>query len=193
MAAGTPAGLEKKAVEEGRIILYSDECGVYLLPFVQTTWAPKGQTPQICEQYSYDHLSIMAALSPTGNLVYWCRKASFNGVAVADFLAWSADCYRRSRLIFIWDGATIHHGVPVRSFLTECPGKIHLEKLPAYSPELNPVELLWAYLKKKMANQVFLNLKELQRAVEMELQKIKKNRTLIRSFFKKPSVAFFLC
>lgn len=192
MAAGTPARLEKKAAAEGRVILYSDECGVYLLPFLRTTWAPKGQTPQLCEHYSYDHLSIIAALSPAGNLVYWCRKASFNGVAVADFLAWSADCYRNSRLLLIWDGASIHAGAPVRRFLTECPGKIHLEKLPAYSPELNPVELLWAYLKKKMANQVFLNLKELQAAVEIELQIIKKNRKLIRSFFKKQSVAFFL-
>lgn len=171
--------------------MYSDECGAYLLPFVRATWAPKGSTPCLREQYGYEHLSIIGGISCAGNLVYWCRKCSFDGVATADFLAFLSDCYRKHRLLVIWDGAKIHQSQPVKDFLAEKPGIVHLERLPPYSPELNPVELLWAYLKGKMANRVFLNLDELHHAVTLELETIKKNKKLIRSFFNKKEIGFF--
>lgn len=172
-------------------MMYSDECGVYLLPFVRATWAPKGKTPCLREQCGYDHLSIIGGISPHGNLIYWCRKCSFDGNATADFLAFLSYCYRKHRLLVIWDGAKIHQSEAVKSFLADKPGNIHLERLPAYSPELNPIELVWAYLKNILANRVFLNIDELYQAVSFELETIKNNRKLIQSFFKKTEVGFF--
>jgi len=103
-------------------------------------------------------------------------------------------CYhnRKYNLSLIWDGAKIHAGKPVKQFLTDNPGRIQLYRLPAYSPELNACELLWAYLKDRLANRVFLNLDELYDAVCEELELIKNNRNLIRSFFRHKDVAFFL-
>ncbi|MEO6039803.1 MAG: IS630 family transposase [Saprospiraceae bacterium] len=174
------------------MILYSDECGVYLLPFVQTTWAAKGKTPSLWEHCGYEHLSIIGAISPAGNLVFWCRRCSFDGQATADFLAWTgAHFYRKHKIILIWDGAKIHNSAPVKEYLIHHPGKIHLERLPAYSPELNPMELMWAYLKKSMSNQIFLNLDQLEEAVCEELTKIKNNRKLVQSFFRKKEIGFF--
>ncbi|WP_093824243.1 transposase [Spirosoma endophyticum] len=34
----------------------------------------------------------------------------------------------------------------VKAFLKNRSGRIHLERLPAYSPQLNPVELVWSQL-----------------------------------------------
>lgn len=147
--------------------------------------------PCLCEQYSYEHLSIIGGISSAGNLVYWCRKCSFDGTATTNFLAFLSDCYRRHRLLVIWDGVKIHHSRPVKDFLVEKPGNIHLERLPPYSSELNPIELLWAYLKGKMANRVFLNLDQLHQAVSLELETIKKDRKLIRAFFNKNEIGFF--
>jgi transposase len=171
-------------------VLFSDECGVYLLPMVRQTWAPKGNSPVLREHCGYEHLSIAGAISSCGNLVFWCRKSSFKGFECAAFLEYVADCYRKNKLTLIWDGAAIHKSLPVKEFLAEKPGKIRLEQLPAYSPELNPIELLWAYLKKKMANHIFLNLDQLYQAICEELNHIKNNRKLIQSFFKKKSVGW---
>ncbi len=51
-----------------------------------------------------------------------------------------------------------------------------------YSPELNPIEQLWGYLKKKLTNKSFKDTSELKKAVLEELEKIKKNKKLIISF-----------
>ena len=171
-------------------MLFADECGVYLLPMVRQTWAPRGETPVLYEHCGYEHLSIAAAISSAGNIVFWCRKSSFKGFECAVFLDYVATCYRNHGLILIWGGATIHKSKEVKEFLAEKPGKIQLELLPGYSPELNPIELLWAYLKKKMANEVFLNLDQLYEAVCYELSQIKKNKSLIRALFKKKSIGW---
>ena len=51
------------------------------------------------------------------------------------------------RLLVVWDGATIHRSRLVRDFVREQKGHLWLESLPAYAPELNPVEYLWSHWK----------------------------------------------
>lgn len=44
------------------------------------------------------------------------------------------------KLLVIWDGAPIHRAQPLKDFLRTPTGRrVHLEVLPAYAPELNPV------------------------------------------------------
>ncbi|GAB2530356.1 transposase [Spirosoma aerophilum] len=91
----------------------------------------------------------------------------------------------------IWDGASIHNSEAVKTFLRERPGRVHLERLPGYSPELNPVELVWNQLKQRLKNQVFLTLNELTIAVLKQNILLEKDRKLIQAFFHKEEVAFF--
>ena len=59
-----------------------------------------------------------------------------------------------------------------------------MANIPPYSPELNPIEQLWAYLKKKLTNQFFKTTRALKIAVVKELDKIRKDKKLIQSFFR---------
>ena len=45
-----------------------DESAFYLLPGVVTTWAPTGATPVLRGKLSRDHLSVISAISPEGQL-----------------------------------------------------------------------------------------------------------------------------
>ena len=54
---------EKRALKEGRTIVFADQSGFYLLPAVVRTYAPIGQTPVLHEQLSRDHLSVMSAIT----------------------------------------------------------------------------------------------------------------------------------
>lgn len=51
------------------------------------------------------------------------------------------------KLLVIWDGLKSHRGRLVWDFVRQQRGTIWLEFLPAYAPELNPVEYLWAHWK----------------------------------------------
>lgn len=97
------------------------------------------------------------------------------------------------KFVIVWDGATIHKNKEIKELLTQNPGVFHLEQLPGYSPELNPIELLWAYLKGvKLKNHVFLNLIELEKSVIKALHEIADEPELIISFFKKKSAGDIL-
>ena len=63
----------------------------------------------------------------------------------------------------IWDGAKTHRSHAVRDYVDSLVGHIQIAFLPPYAPDLNPVEYLWAWLKRHaMANYCPDNLSALQ-------------------------------
>jgi transposase len=99
----------------------------------------------------------------------------------------------QERFAVVWDGASIHRSKEIKDLLRRKPSVFHLEQLPGYSPELNPIELLWAYLKHvKLKNHLFFNLEELETALVKALNEIASDPELIRSFFTKSSVGNIL-
>ncbi|WP_247236095.1 transposase, partial [Telluribacter sp. SYSU D00476] len=71
------------------------------------------------------------------------------------------------------------------------PGRVHLERLPGYSPELNPAELVWNHLKRGLKNRVFLSLEDLVNTVLDQINLLEEDPALIQVFFRKKEVAFF--
>ena len=53
--------------------------------------------------------------------------------------------HMQRRLFIVWDRLPAHRSALVREFLGYSDGYIETEYLPAYAPELNPVEDLWGY------------------------------------------------
>lgn len=168
-----------------------DESACYLLPLLAHSWAPRGQTPVLVEQAGRDHLSLIAAIAPNGRIYVAGQDQAFTGEDIVWFLTKLCSRYRKRDLLVIWDGASIHSGEAVKAFLRERPGRVHLERLPGYSPELNPTELVWNQLKQRLKNQVFLTLDELTVAVLEQINLLEKDRKLIQVFFHKKEVAFF--
>jgi transposase len=155
------------------------------------TWAPCGQTPVLVEQAGRSHLSLIAAIAPNGRLYLAGQDQPFSSEDIVWFLSKLCSRYRKRDLLVIWDGAAIHRSQVVKAFLSRKPGRVHLERLPAYSPELNPVELLWSNLKGSLKNQVFTTLEQLQVAVLDQLKRLHADPRLVTSFFRKKEVAFF--
>lgn len=155
------------------------------------TWAPRGQTPILLDQAGRDHLSLIAAIAPNGRIYIAGQDQSFTGEGIVWFLSKLCTRYRKCNLLVIWDGASIHRSEAVKSFLRERPGRVHLESLPAYSPELNPTELVWNQIKQGLKNRVFLSLQELTQAVLEQINNLEKDRRLVQAFFHKKEIGFF--
>jgi transposase len=139
---------QKKAIAEGRTVVFADQSGFYLLPGKVRTYAPVGQTPVIRAPLSRDHLSAMGGITPEGKLYLMVQERAYRGVDVVGFLkhlAW----HITGKLLVLWDGAPIHRSRVVKEYLSHgAAQRIHLEQFPGYAPELNPAEGIWSYLKR---------------------------------------------
>ena len=133
---------------ENRTILFVDEAGFYLVPFVARTYAPRGQTPVLRAPLSRDHLSAISAITPAGRLFTHLQESAYRGPTVGAFLRQLLRQVR-GKLLVIWDGAPIHRCQAVKDFLAAgAAPRLHLERLPAYAPECNPDEGVWNLLKR---------------------------------------------
>jgi DDE superfamily endonuclease len=134
---------QQGAQEQEQRLFFIDESGFYPLPSVVRTYAPVGQTPIVREWWTRDHLSAISALSPEGTWYFHCQDHAINSDDVVAFLEHLLREVPGS-MVVIWDGAPIHRSHTIQEFLANgAAQRLHLERLPAYAPELNPGEGLW--------------------------------------------------
>jgi transposase len=176
--------LRRRARRERREPVFVDESGVYLLPGVVKTYAPKGETPVLHEWQTRDHLSVMGAVTPGGKIYTMVRPESLNGMHVIEFL-FHLGRTAGDRLLLIWDGSPIHRRAEVGEFLAQVGRAIHLEVLPTYAPDLNPVEWMWSHLKQvELRNLAGLNLEMLHMELHLALGCLRQKSYLVESFFE---------
>lgn len=164
-----------KAQVEGRTVVFVDEAGFYPLPFVTRTYAPCGQTPLLRAPLSYDHLSVISAVTPDGRLFARVQDRAFRGPAVVGFLR---HLLRQipGKLLIVWDGASIHRCRPIKDFLAAgAATRLHLARLPAYAPDLNPDEGVWNHLKRvELKNRCCQDLDELRWELGLALRRLRR-------------------
>ena len=89
------------------------------------------------------------------------------------------------RLWIVWDGLRQHRSRMVREFVAVQDGRLRLEFLPAYAPELNPTEYIWGHLKHpEMSNLCPKNLWELGSFARRALRRMRRRPTLVHAFWK---------
>jgi transposase len=176
--------LRRRARRERRVLVFEDESGFYLLPGVVKTYAPEGLTPVLREKQTRDHLSVMGAMTPSGDVYTLARQESINGLDCIEFLLHLLRV-AGDRLLVIWDGAPIHRRVQVNEFVEGTRGRVWLEALPGYAPDLNPWdEGGWHHLKDvEMRNLVCRDLEELHQELYLAVGRLRQKPHLVRSFF----------
>ena len=96
----------------------------------------------------------------------------------------------RGRVIVVWDGGSNHKGPLIREFCA-CQPRLHLERLPAYAPDLNPVEFVWSHLKHgRMANFVPESLSHLNQTVCSHLQNVGQTPGLLKALWRGSKLPF---
>jgi transposase len=174
------ASAQKKADEEERRIIWVDQSGFYLLPHHVRTWARCRQTPVLRVPLTRDHRSAIGAITSDGRLFLQTQSGAYHSVEVVRFLRL---LLRKipGKLLIIWDGAPIHRGQPIKAFLARGAAKrIHLEQLPGYAPDLNPVEGIWNYLKcRELGNVCCQDFLELDLALRRAKERLRHKRHVI--------------
>ena len=126
----------------------------------------------------------MSGITPHGWLITMTRYDAFHGSDSVHFLKHLIS-QTNSKLLVIWDGSRIHRNEEVKSFLFDGAAKqIHLERLPAYAPDLNPDEGVWNHLKYvELRNSCCLDLMDLRQKLSLAVLRLRRRPHLIQSFF----------
>ena len=187
--------IARAAQRRGAHLVFLDESGFLLTPSVRRTWAPRGKTPVLDAWDRRDRISAISSItvSPASrrlNLYFDLLEDNAN-VRATDVVAY----LRRLKaqlggpLTVLWDGSNVHdRAKAVRAFLAEHP-EIVTERLPAYAPEVNPDELVWAWTKYgRLGNLAAANSDWLRDYIITELGYLRKHPELLASFIDRSAL-----
>jgi transposase len=179
---------QKRAHAESAWIVFFDESAVSLIPPVRRTWSPRGRTPVLRHRFGWKKASMAAALGyrPDGSAARLCfhlQQPSYDTDRLIAVLEQLAGFYAGQRVVLLWDGLSAHWSTKMRAYLDSQRDWLTAERLPAYAPELNPVEYLWANLKDvELANLPTTTLLEVANATEQGIQRVCKHEELVVGF-----------
>lgn len=183
METGALAGNKKKALQERRTIVFVDESGLSERPHRVRTWSPRGQTPVLQYTFNWKCLSAIAGIT-IWNFYFRLYPGSIKAPQVIEFLG-HLQRHISGKLTVIWDGLPVHRSRRVREFVDEQRGRIRLERLPAYAPELNPVEYIWGYCKQhELPNLCPKDFAQLSQAARRAFSRMRRRPPLVASFWK---------
>ena len=132
-------------------------------------------------------------MSAVADLTFWSfyfrlYPGSVKSAQVVEFLealVRQIDC----PLLIVWDRLAAHRSRLVRDYLDGLQGHVHVEYLPAYAPELNPVEYIWAYWKHhELPNVCPKDNWQLGQAARQTLRRMRRRPRLVAAFWKQASL-----
>jgi transposase len=171
-------------------LVFLDESGLLMEPLVRRSWQPRGQTPVLLQRGR--HLRKVSALAALG--VSPCRdhvrlyfrlhsNAEIGARQVMGFLR-HLNQELKGPCVLLWDRLNAHRAKRTRRFL-ESAVQLHPFFLPAYAPELNPVEYVWGYLKMNpLANWPAFEIEDLAGRTHRHARALQTNESLLRSFLQ---------
>lgn len=186
----TYPAIARQAKRQKADIYFWDESGFRADAVHGKTWAQRGKTPVVPVPGQRQSVSAASAVNAKGAFWYATYKGALSGELFVDLLR--RLMHRRRRpLHLIVDGLPAHKKGVVKDYVASLKGRLHLHFLPGYAPELNPDELVWSHTKRTGTARRPLKAGEtLAAKIDAELNAIKRNPSLVRSFFGHPSVAY---
>lgn len=178
------------AQREKATIFFGDEAGIRSDHHAGTTWAPIGQTPVVRSTGQRVGCNMISAISGKGQMRFMLTRGRVTSGVFIDFLKRLMHGMKRPVFLIV-DGHPTHRSKMTREFVESTGGRLRLFFLPAYSPDLNPDELVWNHVKNhRVGRMVIENKDDLVRAVRSALLSLSRNAQKIKAFFQKPSTAY---
>ncbi len=170
------------AAATGAYICFEDEAGQNLRPPKARTWARRGRTPVVTVSGKGSGRVSVAGLvclrpGSRGHLFYRVRihrgrKGERRSMSEADYAELIAAAHNQlhAPVILIWDNLNTHISAAMRAFIQAHPDWLTEVRLPAYAPDLNPAEGVWANMKNGLGNLAARNVDQLAAIVGRDRQ-----------------------
>ena len=151
----------------GGLLLFGDEASFAQWGALGYTWARVGQQPVVKttgKRKAYTVFGLIELVS--GRLFYQGIEGRFNGQSYIAFLTTVLE-QTTEPLFLVQDGAPYHRAAPVTAFFDQHRDRLHVIRLPSYSPDYNPIEFLWRATKRSAThNRYFPEFSDLAASAE---------------------------
>jgi len=150
-------------------LFFEDEARFGRINIVSRCWVPAGTRAKVTKQMIREYIYAYTTVCPETGENYSIISPVNNTDAMNQFLEDFANAYAHYRIVMCLDGAGWHTSKELT-----LPENIRLLKLPPYSPELNPTEHIWDYIReqKQFNNYTFDTLDEVEQNLSKALQEL---------------------
>jgi len=182
-------------------LCFEDEAGQNLRPPKGRTWGRRGATPVVqVAGTGHGRISLTGVLATRPGcdprflyrtLVYHERKGEKKGFAEADYAALFDGVHQSlgGPLVVVWDNVNTHVSAKMKKLIA-ARSWLTVFQLPTYAPEFNPVEGIWAHMKKSLANLAKRTLDQLAGLVKTRLRSMQYRPELLTGLIAKTGLDF---
>ena len=173
------------AERHNAMILFGDEASFPQWGTLSYTWARRGKQPVVKTsgvRKSHKVLGLTDYFS--GRFFHKGWDGRLNSAAHAEFLSGVMKKTGNRHLIIVQDGAPYHRSAAMREFFRKNSGRMTVYRLPGYSPDYNPIEMLWKKIKEKETHMhYFPTFESLKKKVTEALLRFENMRDEVLSLF----------
>jgi putative transposase len=136
--------------------MFQDEAGFGRINKPKNCWCPKGFRPVVPCHHIREYRYAYGAIEPKTGENFFLVLPYCNTICMNLFLEHLSKAYPDDYIILVCDGAGWH-----KSDGLILPSNIEILHIPPYTPEMNPIEQIWSWLRRRgFRNEVFATLEK---------------------------------
>lgn len=132
--------------------MFQDEARFGRVGLPRRCWAPKGMRPKCPAQIIREYIYAYSAVSPLDGAIESLIAPDADAKIMGIFLAQLSERFSSEHVVMFMDKAAWH-----TTGKLELPKNVTISFLPPYSPQLNPVEIIWREIRKGFFHNLVFN------------------------------------
>jgi transposase len=177
----------QKKIEQGWRIFYQDEVGFQTEGTLAYSWGERGQAIEIANYGRHGRMNMMGAFELGTGLFYGVQTSfKVNAQRFRRFICHLKREMCTDKILLICDNASFHKAKWLTAWVESNKDWLKLEFLPPYSPDFNPIERLWRWMKTEYThNHCWSSLAHLKKHLQDALRKMPECAESLKTVMRK--------
>ena len=174
-------------IKQGWRIFYQDEVGFQTEGTLAYTWGLRGERTEVENYGRHGRINLIGAFElGTGAFYGVLTQFRVNAMRFRRFLCHLKHEMRTEKIMLICDNASFHKAKWLTEWVATQKEWLRLEFLPAYSPDFNPIERLWRWVKSEhLHNRCWKSLADLKTHLEEVIVKVQQKPAELTGVMRK--------
>lgn len=137
--------------------MFEDEFSLSNTATVSYRWSIKGKQPKVhCKQRRRERQTVFGTVNQDSGQIVISFSDKGNSLTFKKHLKKVVRAYKGKKIILVLDNVRYHHALRLKPFLHEHENHLELMFLPPYSPDLNPIERVWWFMRKRITHNRYI-------------------------------------